>query len=78
MEGFEEFWFSFHSTFIESLKNIDNLRKVLGFSDSKEGRNQCINWLNEYLLFLKENSTIVERKKIFPNQLGIFENLINF
>ena len=73
----EEFWFSFHSTFIESLKNIDNLRKVLGFSDSKEGRNQCINWLNEYLLFLKENSTIVERKKIFPNQLGIFENLIN-
>ena len=73
----EDFWFNYHSTFIESKKNIYNIRNLLRFHDTKEGRNQCINWLNNYLLFLKENSTIVEKKKIFPNQLGIFENLNN-
>ena len=73
----EEFWFNYHSTFIEKIGNIDKLRNLLKFKDSEEERNRCINWLDSYLLFLKENSNIVEKKKIFPNQLGIFENLYN-
>ena len=73
----EEYWFNFHSSFIELIKNIDDLRKLLNFKDTNEGRSESINWLNNYILFLKENSTIVEKKKIFPNQLGIFDYLEN-
>ena len=73
----KEYWFNFHSSFIELITNIDDLRELLNFEDTIEGKNESINWLNNYLLFLKENSTIVEKKKIFPNQLGNFDYLKN-
>lgn len=73
----EEYWFNFHSSFIELIKNIDDLRKLLNFQDTNEGRIESINWLNNYLFFLKENSTIIEKKKIFPNQLGNFDYIEN-
>ena len=47
----EEYWFNFHSSFIELIKNIDDLRKLLNFQDTNEGRIESINWLNNYLFF---------------------------
>jgi len=71
----EDFWFESHPTFIESLKNIEQLRNLLKYENNENGNKKCINWLNNYILFLKENSTIIEKKKIFPDQLGNFSYL---
>lgn len=54
---------------IESKDNIGNLSKIL----SKVGiKKSPLTWINEYIQFLKENSTIIGKKKIFPNQNGKF------
>ena len=69
----EDFWFDSHSKLIESKKNLINLNDILlnaSVSNSKI-------WLNDYIRFLKENSTVVEKKKIFPNQNGKFQFLKN-
>ena len=69
----EEFWFSFHSTFIESLKNIDNLRKVLGFSDNsndheakyKTGETITLNEsLTLYVISYTTNTLIIETSNL--------------
>ena len=60
---------------IESLKNLEKLRELLGYENSNEGMEKCKTWLNDYIKFLKEKSTIADTKKIFPNQLGNFQNL---
>ena len=62
---------------IESLGNLDNLRDLLGYEKTNDGMESCKAWLNNYIKFLIEKSTIVDTKKIFPNQLGNFENLEN-
>ena len=69
----EDFWFDYHPCLIESQKNLKQLRILLKYEDNPEGEKRCLKWLNEYIIFLKENSTIIEKKKIFPNQLGNFE-----
>ena len=71
----EDFWFNNHPNVIESLKNLNNLRDLLGYEKNTEGMEKCKNWLNNYIKFLKEKSTVADKKKIFPNQLGNFKNL---
>ena len=60
---------------IESLKNLEKLRDLLGYEKTNDGMENTKAWLNDYIKFLKENSTIADTKKIFPNQLGNFQNL---
>ena len=71
----EDFWFNTHPSIIESLKNLENLRVLLNYENNKEGMEKCKVWLNNYIKFLKEKSTVADKKKIFPNQLGNFKNL---
>lgn len=66
----EEFWFDYHSKKVEEFQNIDNLSKQL-FKDIK--KEDAYNWINNYIEFLKNNSTLVEKKKIFPNKNGDFK-----
>lgn len=66
----EEFWFDYHSKKVEEFQNIDNLSKQL-FKDIK--KEDAYNWINNYIEFLKNNSTLVEKKKIFPNKNGNFK-----
>lgn len=73
----EDFWFNNHPNLIESLGNLENLRDLLGYEKTNDGMESCKAWLNNYIKFLKEKSTIVDTKKIFPNQLGNFKNLEN-
>ena len=70
----EDFWYDYHSRIIESKKNISNLSETL----SKANINKPpLIWINDYISFLRNNSTIIEKKKIFPNQNGKFENIRN-
>ena len=70
----EDFWYDYHSRIIESKKNISNLSETL----SKANINKPpLIWINDYISFLRKNSTIIEKKKIFPNQNGKFENIRN-
>ena len=70
----EDFWYDYHSRIIESKENISNLSETL----SKANTNKPpLIWINDYISFLRKNSTIIEKKKIFPNQNGKFENIRN-
>lgn len=71
----EDFWFDYHTHLIESMKNIRQLRILLKYDDNPDGEKRCLNWLDKYITFLKNNTTFIEKKKIFPNQLGNFEYL---
>ena len=71
----EDFWFDYHPRLIESQNNLRQLRILLKYEDNPEGERRCLNWLNGYITFLKENSNKKKKKKIFPNQLGNFEYL---
>ena len=73
----EDFWFNYHPSLIESKKNINNLVTLLYSNNNDINLNKCKIWLNNYLHFLKENYTKVNYRRIFPNQLGNFENLEN-
>ena len=64
----EDYWFNNHPKIIESAENIEVLSTIL------PDLNASI-WLNRYITFLKNNSTITEKKKIFPNQKGYFKYL---
>lgn len=68
----EDFWFEYHSSKIEEIKNINNLKEIL---TSDVYKNDPYDWLNQYIKFLKDNSTNIEVKKIFPNQLGEFKTI---
>ena len=70
----EEYWFDYHSNIIESQENLEQLKKLL--TKEKDKSNPLI-WLNGYISFLKMYSTIISKKKIFPNQNGIFKLLEN-
>ena len=67
------FWFSYHSNIIESQSNLDGLRNLLKYENNDDGKNKCLNWLNNYIIFIEKNSTLIGKLKIFPNQKGIFE-----
>lgn len=67
----EEYWYDYHSKIIESKINMDGLLQTLQISNG----DNPINWLNSYIKFLKDNSTIVEKRKIFPDQNGNFKFL---
>ncbi len=73
----KEFWFEYHSKLIESKNNLSNLANLLYSNNNDESLNQCKIWLNNYLIFLRENYNEIEGRKIFPNQLGNFEKLEN-
>ena len=73
----EDYWFSYHSILIEKQKNINGLRNLLKYENNESGISNCLKWLNDYIIFMKENSNMTEIKKIFPNQVGNFENLKN-
>ena len=70
----EDFWYDYHSRIIESKKNINNLSETLLKANINK---PPLIWLNDYISFLRNNSTIIEKKKIFPNQNGNFENIRN-
>ena len=56
----EDYWFDYHSKIIESKENINNLKEL--FTDDVNKQNPLA-WLNKYLMFLKENSTNLKKKK---------------
>ena len=64
----QDYWFDSHSKTIESKENINNLKEIL----SRENQANPLTWINNYINFLKYNSTIVEKKKVFPDQIGNF------
>ena len=66
----EEFWYDYNSSIIEKFENIINLSDKLKIQKEK-----TFEWLNEYIKFLKDNSTIVEKKIIFPDQNGNFRKI---
>lgn len=70
----EDFWYDYHSRIIESKENIQNLSETLSKGNINK---QPLIWLNDYISFLRKNSTIIEKKKIFPNQNGNFEYIRN-
>lgn len=70
----EDFWYDYHSRIIESKENIKNLSETLSKGNINK---QPLIWLNDYISFLRKNSTIIEKKKIFPNQNGNFEYIRN-
>jgi len=70
----EDFWFEYHSKKIEDFQNVDNLKEIL--TDDKY-KNDPYVWLDKYIKFLKDNSTNVEDRKIFPNQKGEFKQIKN-
>ena len=72
-----DYWFPYHSSLIEKQKNINGLRNLLKYKNDENGTNKCLKWLNDYIIFMKENSSMTEIKKIFPNQVGNFENIKN-
>lgn len=55
----QDYWFDSHSKTIESKENINNLKEIL----SRENQTSPLTWINNYIKFLKYNSTIVEKKK---------------
>ena len=64
----QEFWFNYHPKQVEDMLNIDTLADILeDYSDNKE---KTFKWINDYIKFLKDNSTITEKKEIFPDQNG--------
>ena len=65
----EEYWFDYHSNIIQSMQNINNLKTIL--TDEEDKKNP-LKWLNNYITFLKNNSTITEKKKFFLIKRGIF------
>lgn len=70
----EDFWYDYHSKIIESKENIKNLSETLSKGNINK---RPLIWLNDYISFLRQNSTIIEKKKIFPNQNGNFEYIRN-
>ena len=66
----EEFWFDYHSKIIEEFQNIENLSKEL--FDNKIDKEKTYEWINNYIKFFKNNSTIIEKKRIFPDKNGNF------
>ena len=65
----EEYWFDYHSNIIQSKENINNLKTIL--TDEEDKKNP-LKWLNNYITFLKNNSTITEKKNFFLIKRGIF------
>ena len=67
----KDHWFDNHPKIIESYKNIDGLSQNL-INDNP------LNWLNNYINFLKINyhPLRTEKMKIFPNQNGEFKILL--
>ena len=69
----EDFWFAQHSKIIEKFENIDNLSKKLFNNEIR--KEETYKWLNDYIKFIKENCTLIEYKKIFPDRNGNFKYL---
>ena len=70
----EDYWFNYHSDLIQSYENIENLKQIL---INEEDKKHPLKWLDKYFYFLKSYSTIILKKKIFPNQNGNFRSIEN-
>ena len=57
----EDFWYDYHSKIIESKNNANNLSETFSRANINK---PPLKWLNDYIMFLKENSTITEKKNI--------------
>jgi hypothetical protein len=69
----KEYWFDYHSQIIENFKNIENLSRKLYNNEFK--KEETYIWLNKYITFFKDNSTIIEKKEIFPDKNGNFKKI---
>ena len=77
MEISKRFLCLYHLNIIESQRNLEGLRNLLKYENNDDGKNKCLNWLNNYIIFMEKNSKIIGKLKIFPNQKGNFELLNN-
>ena len=69
----QEFWFNYHPKQVEDMLNIGKLADILeDYSDNNE---KTFKWINDYIKFLKDNSTITEKYEIFPDQNGNLKSI---